>query len=144
MLTNLSRPSNNGHTFNPYAPDAEASERQPFDAGAYETAMEARMSRMEARMSRIEAMIEALVQDRGLGSTPQLSIEYGSASGSGPRRNVTPFSNPAIDPMLAQMQHQLPHHIPVSAEDEVAAIHNGNRGLPFPGPGHGRYPMPNA
>jgi hypothetical protein len=88
---------------------------------------------MEARMSRMEAMIEALVQDRGL-VPPQGSIER-DGSGSGPRRSMTVFSNPALDPVLAQMQHQVPEHAHAPTEDDVSTIRYGNRELPFPGIG---------
>jgi hypothetical protein len=142
MLANLSRPSRNGYTFYPDAPYSEVSERPPSNVSAFETAMEARMNHMETRMSRMEAMIEALVQDRGLVSTPLESIEYSSRSG--PRRSVTTFADPAIDPMLAQMQHQLPHHTNALAADGATVIRTGDHELPFSGPDHERYPMPDA
>jgi hypothetical protein len=96
---------------------------------------------MEERMTRMERMMEALMQERGLGFTPSGSIEREQSIGF---RSETAFSMPILDPIhpaLDQMAQPPPEHIdsllpdaPAIGSDTSAFVRAGNQNVPFPDP----------
>ncbi|KAL5118653.1 hypothetical protein ACEQ8H_003504 [Pleosporales sp. CAS-2024a] len=100
------------------------------------------MPTMEERMTRVERMLEALMQERGLGFTPSGSIEREQSIGF---RSETAFSLPILDPIhpaLDQMAQQPLDHLrdsllpetPLMGADATALVRAGNREVPFPDP----------
>jgi hypothetical protein len=94
---------------------------------------------MEERMTRVEKMLEALMQERGLGFTPCGSIEREPSVGF---RSDTAFSMPLLDPALDQMAQQAPGQTqdsslpdaPAMGLDASVYIRAGNQSVPFPDP----------
>ncbi|KAH4926486.1 hypothetical protein HBI73_146820 [Parastagonospora nodorum] len=94
---------------------------------------------MEERMTRVEKMLEALMQERGLGFTPCGSIEREPSVGF---RSDTAFSMPLLDPALDQMAQQAPGQTqdaslpdaPAMPLDASVYVRAGNQSVPFPDP----------
>jgi len=149
VLQNLSRPApapaslpttNNGNangTSNQtLMPPNNCSDRRASDASNITPTM-------EERMTRVEKMLEALMQERGLGFTPSGSIEREPSIGF---RSETTFSMPLLDPIhpaLDQMTQHAPEQMqdallpdaPGMGLDASVYVRAGNQNVPFPDPG---------
>jgi hypothetical protein len=89
---------------------------------------------MEARMARIESMMEALVQDRGIGITPRGSIEREEAISDGFETfgaNLVPGKQTAFPFDSPDSRHRLSISSP-SGSELTASIRIGSKTLAFP------------